>query len=74
MLATLVTLVFWLVILGVILSVVWFILSRIPAFAPFMWIFQVIGGLILLLVLLEVLLGGGGVGGCGVGFHLGTLR
>jgi hypothetical protein len=71
MLTLLLTLFFWLVVIGVVLSIVWFILSKIPALAPFMWIVQVVGGLLVLLVVLEVLLGGGGA--CG-GLHFGALR
>lgn len=71
MLSTLVTLAIYLLILAVVLGIIWIILSKIPGFAPFMWIAQVVFALIVLLVLLEVLMGGGG--GCG-GLHLGTLR
>lgn len=63
MLSTLVMLAIYLLILAVVLSIIWLVLSKIPGFAPFMWIVQVAFALVVLLVLLEVLLGGGGLGG-----------
>ena len=45
-------------ILGLIFAVVWWIVSKIPIPPPFAWVVQVIFGIIVLIVLLDLLFGG----------------
>lgn len=54
MLAMLITL----VIVGLILAIVWWAISQIPAPEPFSWVIRVVFALVVAIVLIEILTGG----------------
>lgn len=54
MLALLVTLIIW----GLILAIVWWAISQIPVPAPFSWVIRVVFALIVVIILIQILMGG----------------
>ena len=58
-----------LIIVGLILAIIWWAISQIPLPAPFGWVVRVVFALIVAIVLIDLLLGGGGLGNLSLGLR-----
>ena len=62
-----------LIIVGLILSIVYWAIMQIPLPAPFSWVIRVVFALVVAIVLIDLLLGGG-IGSLGLGGHRALLN